>query len=108
MSDEEWTVCIDHRKQKRVQRRIERKTCPHLIRAERARRLENKLNISNLATTLLGDTSHQLQLDGWIYTRVLRPQDVYDEEEGWEYTTIEDFNKWGDKLLFRREQPNDQ
>lgn len=102
MSDEGWTVCVDLCKQKRNQRRIEKEQYPHMVRAPRAHQLQRKLNIDNLVTTLLEDTAHQLQIEGWIYTRVLRPTDLFSKEDGWEYTTIDNFNKWEDKILFRR------
>ncbi len=105
--DTDWQVCVDPRKQKRKQRRIEQDQCPHLVRPEKAQYLERKLNVDNLATALLCERSRELQQQGWIYTRVLRPEDIVKNEEGWEYTIIDDFNKWGDKLLYRREISQD-
>ncbi len=46
---------------------------------------------------------HDLQVNGWIYTSVLGPDDSYTVKEHCEYTTIINFNKWGDQILFRRE-----
>ncbi|KKL94148.1 hypothetical protein LCGC14_1867610 [marine sediment metagenome] len=98
----EWTICMDLRKQKRKRRRSEQEKCPHLVVPEKAYQLQRKLNIDGLATALLGTEAYELQVQGWIYTRVLRPDNSYTEEDQWEYTTIGNFNRWRDRLLFRR------
>ena len=100
--DNDWTVCVDIRKQKRKQRYIEQKTCPHLVDAEKANNLQRKLNIDGLSNALQSTEARELQHQGWIYTRVLRPDDTYTEENQWEYSTIENFNRWDDRILFRR------
>lgn len=102
MSSEDWTVVVDSKKEKYIKKRDEIKKYPHLIRANQAQNLERNLNIANFANTLLSEKAVNLQYEGWIYTRALRPNDTYEHEFGWEYTTLDNFNKWGDRLLFRR------
>ncbi len=104
---DDWVVFVDPRKQKREQRQAKYEACPHLISPVKAQQLQSKLRIENLTITLLSPEALALQKDGWIYTRVIRPEETYETEEGWEYTMITNFNKYGDSLLFRRKMLSD-
>ena len=95
---EEWTVCVNVKKQKRDAKRAH----PHLIQYGKAQALQRKLNIDNLANTLLSAHAHDIQCAGWIYSRVLRPGDPIPEDNtDTKYTTLPVNNEWGDLLLFR-------
>ena len=104
MDDDGWEIYNDQRKQKRKQKRDEYKQYPHLVRLQKANQLQQKLNIDNLASTLLGEEAHELQISGWRYRRVLRPNDDLPQDQAMEYTTIDNINKWGDKILFCKEK----
>lgn len=107
----EFSIFHDPKKQKYLQRKQEKKNCPHLVGGERAYRLQKQLDIENLAMTLLSEQSKILQRDGWKYDRVLRKgrrrHDL--ERPDREYCTLDVIdNAWKDQLLFSREKTLDE
>ena len=104
-TESDFSVFHDSKKQRYVQTREEKKAYPHLVGGERAYRLQEKLDVDNLAITLLSSQSKALQKDGWKYERVLRKgrrlRDL--EKPNREYCTIDVINnRWKDQLLFSR------
>ncbi len=100
--DDGWTTCIDPRKEKRRQKCVQRRQCQHLIRYAEAHRLEKEQNIRGLAAALLSKTTRDKQFNGWAFSGVIRPEDdpsELPEEDTW---TIENFNRYGDSILFVR------
>jgi hypothetical protein len=112
MNNDGWQVSgVRHnkRKAKRAERKVLLEQCPHMILSSQAKFLQYNLNIDNLAATLLADESKELQQDGWVYTRVIRPDEEYDDTlVDFEYKTIGNFNRWGDLILFTRKSKRAQ
>ena len=110
----EWTTVVDSRKLKREARRLERKkwesilqVCPHVVVPERAKRLQQRLNIDNLKERLLSEEWIEYQKQGWKYLNPLKPQRpnhslITKDNETTEYSTLNLDNGWGDRVLFYR------
>lgn len=75
-----------------------------MITESQASKLQHRLNIDNLEEILLAPSTRKLQMEGWIYSRVLVIGEAHPNKQGWEYLTTGAFNKWGDRLLFCRIQ----
>lgn len=109
MEDDGWQVPnrrYKKRREKRAERRELFEKCPKPILSQEAHHLQHFLNIDCLADTLLSEEAKKLQLDGWVYHMVLKPEDDHVNENAFEYKYIENFNKWNDKIVFRRERQN--
>ena len=104
-NDDGWAIAgTDRRKQKRDKNRADRRECPHMIRHAKANELERRLNVRGLADVLLGTTAKELQLVGWIYAGVIKPEDSPGEEEGYTYAYIDEINNYHDAIQFKQKK----
>ena len=100
------------RRRKRFQERLKeeerwsllQKECPHIVTPTRARKLYKKLNIDKLDVMLLSDEWISYQKQGWKYIKTLKSRDSkipqLERRPGYEYSTLELNNGWGDLVLF--------
>ncbi len=79
------------------------KTTPHVMMPGQIRRIAATLNIAGLAEKMLGEEWIKLQLDGWKYERVIKPDDCADDvPDGPEYDIQDLGNKYGDLVVFKK------
>ena len=77
--------------------------CPHIILPARAHRIRRKLNIKRLDDCLLSKEWISHQLEGWIYMRVIKPDDkdgIPAETPECVYSVLSIDNGWKDAALF--------
>ena len=81
-----------------------REKCPHIMMPGIARRTAAIIRIDNFAEMFTSDEWIDLQLSGWKYERVVKPDDGEFEmpDDGYVYDLIEMQNKWGDYVLFKK------
>lgn len=77
---------------------------PHIMMPDHIRKIQQKLNIDELANRMLSDKWVEYQREGWVYDRVIKPDDPNSipEDDGNEYDIKELGTKWGDIVLFKR------
>ena len=115
-SNEGWTKVVNVKKQKHRQRKKEmdcvnlrweklKLECPHIVVPERSYKLQKKLRIDKLEQRLLSDEFIEYQKQGWIYVKVMTPEDIQknipQDTEDTKYSTLSLGNKWSDCILFR-------
>lgn len=77
--------------------------CSHIMMPGQSRRLQATLRIDGLAEHLLSEKCIELQLQGWKYVRVIKPDDDPDtipESDDFDLVDLE--NKYGDCVLFQK------
>jgi hypothetical protein len=81
-----------------------REKCPHIMMPGIARRTAAIIRIDNFAEMFTSDEWIDLQLSGWKYERVVKPDDGEFEipDDGYVYDLVEMKNKWGDYVLFKK------
>lgn len=77
---------------------------PHIMMPDHIRNIQQKLNIDELANRMLSVEWVEYQREGWVYDRVIKPDDPNSipEDDGNEYDIKELGTKWGDIVLFKR------
>jgi len=113
MDDNDWTKVGNHKRQKQRIRQKERekeriiwdnlkKEIPHIVMPSRAFRLKGKLRIDNLDKKLMSDEVIEHQRKGWVYVKVIKPDDdeIIPKDEDYMYSVLDVDNKWGDRILF--------
>lgn len=75
---------------------------PHLMMPGHIRKIQRKINIDQLAERMLSDDWIDYQRQGWVYDRVIKPDDTTGIPDGEEWSIRELENKWGDIILFKR------
>lgn len=75
---------------------------PHLMMPGHIRKIQKKINIDELADKLLSDEWIEYQREGWVYERVIKPDETGSLPDGDDYDIRPLGNKWGDVVLFKK------
>jgi len=81
---------------------------PHIITPQKARILQQDLNIDGLADGFDSEEWVNLQCEGWMYVRIVKAgKKLPLPDDSTEYKYIDINNRWQDKVLFKKvvEQP---
>lgn len=104
----EWKIVAPRRKEKsRLQKEkwdgLTEK-CSHIITPSLSRNLRSKFNVDGIEEFFMSDKIVNLQIDGWIYEKILKSVDdeIPDDSEEWIYRSFPVNNDYGDCVLFKR------
>jgi hypothetical protein len=75
---------------------------PHLILPDKIRRLAKEMNIDLLAEKILSDDWVTHQRNGWVYLRVIKPDDIQVIPIDTDHSILPLDNGWGDVVLFQK------
>ena len=109
----EWRSTVKNEKSLKIQAKIEKRlkwknlfiTCPHIITPQKAKYLQNELNIDYLENSFLSEGWINIQLDGWVYVKTIKSGKnlpILEKTDEFEYMYVTINNKWLDKALFKR------
>lgn len=77
---------------------------PHLLMPKNVREIQILENIDGFEDKLLSDEWIGYQEEGWIYVKVIKPEEadtIVDSDEEYKYEIFPLENKWGDYILFK-------
>jgi hypothetical protein len=83
------------------------KNIPHLVMPGSIRRLAQRMNIDRLAEKMLSDEYIELQKSGWVFVKVIKPDDTEalpEDNEEYKYDMMSLDNGWEDYVLFKKKQ----
>lgn len=78
------------------------KEIPHLMMPGHIRKIQRKINIDDLSERLLSDEWIEYQRKGWVYEKVIKPDETGNIPDTDEYDILPLGNKWGDVVLFKK------
>ena len=104
METENWVQVTDIQKNKRRNAQkwqVLKNQAPHIVIPTRAKKIQRKKNIDGLVSKLLSEEWIKLQLQGWRYVKVVKPEDLGDVHLDSFNILLPIENKWGDNVLFK-------